>query len=142
MVHNRTLIQYINGYREEVDTADVRWEEWGSQGTCLRARDGIPAAPECSSHQMPLKPSQACFVSVTVHPGCMYVERMWFVPFCGRSGRSRVEALGFDVHAWRAPIMPENAFRHRSRPAARGGTLCGNHPHFQRAWYSPRLSRH
>ena len=73
MVHNRTLIQYINGYREEVDTADVRWEEWGSQGTCLRARDGIPAVPESSSHQMPLKPSQTCFVSVADHPG-VYVR--------------------------------------------------------------------
>ena len=35
MVHNQTLIQYVDAYQEEVGTADMRWEEWGPQGTWL-----------------------------------------------------------------------------------------------------------
>ena len=33
VVHNRTLIQYVDTYQENVGAADVPWEEWGPQGT-------------------------------------------------------------------------------------------------------------
>jgi hypothetical protein len=33
VVHNQTLIQYVDVYREGVGAADVRWEEWGPQGS-------------------------------------------------------------------------------------------------------------
>ena len=33
VVHNRTLIQYVDAYQEGAGAADVHWEEWGPQGT-------------------------------------------------------------------------------------------------------------
>ena len=55
VVHNRTLIQYIDRYREEVGVADMPWGKWGRHGdTVLHARDGIPVAPVSSSHHRPL----------------------------------------------------------------------------------------
>jgi hypothetical protein len=33
VVHNRTLIQYVDAYKEDVGAVDVPWEEWGPQGT-------------------------------------------------------------------------------------------------------------
>ena len=33
IVHNRTLIHYVDAYKEDVGAADVPWEEWGPQGT-------------------------------------------------------------------------------------------------------------
>jgi hypothetical protein len=33
VVHNRTLIQYADAYKEDVGATDVPWEEWGPQGT-------------------------------------------------------------------------------------------------------------
>jgi hypothetical protein len=33
VVHNRTLMRYVDGYSEEVGAADVPWDEWGPQGT-------------------------------------------------------------------------------------------------------------
>ena len=35
VVHNRTLVQYVDAYQEEVGAVDVRWEGWGPQGTRL-----------------------------------------------------------------------------------------------------------
>jgi hypothetical protein len=33
VVHNRTLMQYVDDYKEEVGAVDVPWEEWGPRGT-------------------------------------------------------------------------------------------------------------
>jgi hypothetical protein len=35
VAHDRTLMQYVEDYREEVSAADVPWEEWGPHGTRL-----------------------------------------------------------------------------------------------------------
>jgi hypothetical protein len=32
-MHNQTLMQYVDAYREEAGATDVPWEEWGSHGT-------------------------------------------------------------------------------------------------------------
>lgn len=33
VMHNQTLMQYVDVYREEAGAADVPWEEWGPHGT-------------------------------------------------------------------------------------------------------------
>jgi hypothetical protein len=33
VVHNQTLMQYVDAYREEAGAADVPWEKWGPHGT-------------------------------------------------------------------------------------------------------------
>ena len=48
VVYYRTLIQYVDAYREDVGAADVPWKEW--ELPVLRARDGIPVALVCSNH--------------------------------------------------------------------------------------------
>ncbi len=33
VVHNRTLMRYVEGYDEEDGAVDVRWEQWGPAGS-------------------------------------------------------------------------------------------------------------
>jgi len=83
VVHNRTLIQYVDAYREEVGAADVPWEEWGPQGTRF-------------------------FVLAMGFQWLRYVHGTRVVcPVLQPSGESRVEVLDFNVHASRAPTTAE-----------------------------------
>ena len=51
VVHNRTLIQYVYAFQEDIGAADVVWKEWElPMNTALRARDGIPVALLSSNH--------------------------------------------------------------------------------------------
>jgi len=84
VVLNRTLIQYVDDYREEVGTADVLWEEWGPQGTRF-------------------------FVLAMGFQWLRYVHGTRVVcPVLQPSGESRVEVLDFNMHhASRTQTMAE-----------------------------------
>ncbi|KAI9453366.1 hypothetical protein F5148DRAFT_1151976 [Russula earlei] len=78
VVHNRTLTQYVDVYREEVGAADEPWEHWGPNGTRF-------------------------FVLAIGFQWLRYVHGTRVVcPVLQPTGESRAEVLDSNVHASRA----------------------------------------
>ncbi|KAI9450177.1 hypothetical protein F5148DRAFT_610145 [Russula earlei] len=78
VVHNRTLMQYVDVYREEAGAADEPWEQWGPNGTRF-------------------------FVLAIGFQWLRYVHGTRVVcPVLQPTGESRAEVLDFNVHASRA----------------------------------------
>lgn len=108
VVHNRTLMRYVEAYREGgggSGAADVPWEEWGPAGTRF-------------------------FVLAVGFQWLRYVHGTRVVcPVLQPSGESRVEVLDLNVHALRAPTAAEKGAALRlgidlEEPAAGSRLVC------------------
>ncbi|KAH9961881.1 hypothetical protein BC827DRAFT_1383685 [Russula dissimulans] len=89
VVHNRTLMQYVEAYEEEAGAADVPWEEWGPHGTRF-------------------------FVLAMGFQWLRYVHGTRVVcPVLQPTGECRIKVLDFNAHASRPPTAAERvAARH------------------------------